>query len=91
MIYSLAKDLQLGVFKNSTVSKFRYIMSYFLVANVSFFTMPIKTYQSMIMTEFYIVNIVFLTYTFTYPLSYSQLLQLVYELLILVIINNNIP
>ena len=74
----------MGLFSDSTGLKLRYILSYILMMNISYFSMPVKVYRSMMMTEFYIYNTLFLSYTYTYPCSYRLVLLITYELAILV-------
>lgn len=82
--YYYAKDLMIGISYDSILMKMRFISSYILVVFICNLLMPIIQYKSMVMTEFFIVNFIFISYILTYPCIYNVLLHLVYEIAVLV-------
>ena len=83
-LYFMIKNMQLGCYSDSLFLKARYLFTYLLMMNASYILMPIIPYRSMMLTEFYIYNTLFLTYSFTYPYFYREFLLLIYEIAIFV-------
>lgn len=85
----MVSDLELGSFTDSFFNKARYVLSYYVIINMSHVYMPIKVYRSMMMTEFCIINTLFLSYVFTYPYALNGWLLMIYEIGVIVKIKLN--
>lgn len=85
--YCFSNEITIGINFDNMFMKMRFLASYVLVILICNLTMPILQCRSMVMTEFFIINFVFLSYILTYPCIYSTLIHLLYEFAILVIIS----
>ena len=83
--YYFAKELFIGAQYQSTTLKMRFISSYIFVVFICKIMIPILQYKSMIMVEFFTVSFLFISYTMTYPCIFQTVLQLLYEVSVLVI------